>query len=142
MVTRDVENGHQTVPVLGSPDDLPDRPARPGRFIVHAVIGVLVAVFAGGWGYLMLAAGGNPAIIDQTISFDTSRPDSAGITFEIVKPADRSAVCRIRADDVNHVEVGSREVTIPAGEGIVRLKETLATSAQATSVSVYYCHLT
>ncbi|GII93192.1 DUF4307 domain-containing protein [Sinosporangium siamense] len=141
MVTRDAENGYQTVPVLGTPDDLPDRPARRGRFIVHAVIGVLVAVFAGGWGYVMLAAKGNPEVIDQTITFDTSRADSAGITFEVVKPSDRGAVCRIRADDVNHVEVGSREVTIPAGGGYARLSERLATSAQATSVSVHYCYL-
>jgi len=63
------------------------------------------------------------------------------ITFEVSKPADRVAVCRIRATDVNHAEVGSREVRIPAGGGTKQLKERLDTSAQATSVHIQYCNL-
>ena len=64
-----------------------------------------------------------------------------GSPSKIDKPSDRAALCRLRATDVNHVEVGSKEVSIPAGEGYVRLTEQLETSAQATSGHVQYCYL-
>ncbi|MEU8245309.1 DUF4307 domain-containing protein [Nonomuraea sp. NPDC048916] len=138
MATRDVENG----PVLGTPDDFPDRPKRGGRLVVHVVIGVLVAIIAGGWGYVMWSmTGSSTGAASQVVSFTVEGPNQAEITFDVDKPADRAAVCRIRALDVNHAEVGSKEVKIPAGEGSKRLKERLGTSVQATSVHIQYCNL-
>jgi hypothetical protein len=138
MVTRDVEDG----PVLGTPDDFPDRPKRGGRLVVHVVIGVLVAIIAGGWGYLMwtMASGGTGAP-SQVVTFEIKSPSRAEITFEIYKPADRAAICQIRALDVSHAEVGSKEVRIPPGEGSKQVKESLDTSGQATSVTIQYCNL-
>ncbi|GHE29757.1 hypothetical protein GCM10017673_35610 [Streptosporangium violaceochromogenes] len=141
MATSEAEGGRQTGPVLGTPGDFPDRPERRGRFVVHIVIAILCAVCAGGWGYVMWASNGNPQVIDQVIAFDAGRGDSVRITFEVVKPSGRAAVCRLRAMDVDHGEVGGREITIPAGEGYVRLTERLETSAQATSGDVHYCYL-
>ncbi|MBF8192339.1 DUF4307 domain-containing protein [Nonomuraea sp. K274] len=138
MATRDVENG----PVLGTPDDFPDRPRRGGRLVVHVVIGVLVAIIAGGWGYVMwsMTAGGSEAP-SQVVTFTIESPQRAEITFEVYKPDDRVAVCRIRALDVSHAEVGSKEVRIPAGGGSKQLKESLDTSGEATSVHIQYCNL-
>ncbi|GIH91537.1 DUF4307 domain-containing protein [Planobispora siamensis] len=141
MATSEAEKGRFEGPVLGTPGDFPDRPQRRGRFVVHGVIAILCAVLAGGWGYVMWAAKGDTEVIDQVIAFDANRPDSVEILFEIVKPSDRVARCRLRAMDVDHREVGSRLVDIPAGEGYVRLTERLETSAQATSGDVEYCHL-
>ncbi|MGJ6961091.1 DUF4307 domain-containing protein [Streptosporangium sp. G11] len=141
MATSEAEKGRQDGPVLGTPGDFPDRPEVRGRFVVHVVIAILCAVCAGGWGYVMWAAKGNTEVIDQVIAFDATRGDSLQITFEVVKPSDRAALCRLRATDVHHVEVGSKEVNIPAGEGYVRLTERLETSAPATSGHVQYCYL-
>ncbi|GAA4223140.1 hypothetical protein FHR32_001863 [Streptosporangium album] len=141
MATSEAERDRQDGPILGVPDDFPDRPERRGRFVVHIVIAILCAVCAAGWGYVMWASKGNTEVIDQVIAFDPGRGDSMQITFEVVKPSDRAAVCRLRAMDVSHGEVGSREVTIPAGEGYVRLTERLETSAPATSGDVHYCYL-
>ncbi|MER5626548.1 DUF4307 domain-containing protein [Streptosporangium sp. NPDC002544] len=141
MATSEAEKGRQNGPILGTPDDFPDRPERRGRFVVHVVIAILCAVCAGGWGYVMWASKGNTEVIDQLIAFDADRGDSAQIMFEVFKPTERAALCRLRATDVSHVEVGSKEVNIPAGEGYVRLTERLETSAQATSVHVQYCYL-
>ncbi|RBQ18662.1 DUF4307 domain-containing protein [Spongiactinospora rosea] len=144
MVASEAGQGAQTGPVLGTPDDFPERPdgpARRGRFVVHLVIAVLVAIVAGGWGYVMWASKGDTEVIDQVITFDASRSDTVTVTYEIYKPSDRAALCRLRATDVQHVEVGTREVTIPAGEGYVRRTDRLETSAQATSVHVHYCYL-
>lgn len=137
MATRDVENG----PVLGTPDDFPDRPERRGRFVVHAVIGVLVAIVAGGWGYVMWSATGNTGVPNEVVTFRVISPSQAEISFNVTRTADRETVCRIRATDTQHVEVGVKEVRIPAGEGINHLKERLDTSAQATSVHIQYCNL-
>ncbi|MDX3104001.1 DUF4307 domain-containing protein [Nonomuraea angiospora] len=138
MATRDVENQ----PVLGTPDDFPDRPRRGGRLVVHVVIGVLVAIIAGGWGYVMwsMTAGGSEAP-SQVVTFNVVSANRAEITFEVYKPDDRVAVCRIRALDVYHAEVGSKEVRIPAGGGSKQIKEGLDTSGQATSVHIQYCNL-
>ncbi|MET9336812.1 DUF4307 domain-containing protein [Nonomuraea sp. NPDC003804] len=137
MATRDAENG----PVLGTPDDFIDRPERQGRLVVHVVIAVLVAIIAGGWGYVMWTATGQATVPQQVIAFDASKPDSAEITFGVGRPADKTVVCRLRATDANHVEVGSKEVRIPAGEGYIQLKERLDTSAQASSVHIQSCYL-
>ncbi|MDF5754754.1 DUF4307 domain-containing protein [Spongiactinospora sp. TRM90649] len=144
MIASEAEPHRPTAPVLGTPDDLPERadgPARPGRFIVHLVIAVLVAIAAGGWGYVMWASKGDTEVIDQVITFNADRPDSVSITYEIYKPSDQAALCRLRATDVNHIEVGTKEVTIPAGESYVQRSDQLGTSAQATSVHVQYCYL-
>ncbi|GAB2451778.1 DUF4307 domain-containing protein [Streptosporangium sandarakinum] len=141
MAISEAEQGQEPRPVLGSPGDFPEREPRRGNFVVHVVIAILCAVCAAGWGYVMWASKGNTDVIDEVIAFDANRSDSLQITFEVVKPSDRAAVCRLRAVDVNHVEVGSREIDIPAGKGYIRLTEQLQTSAQATSGSVQYCHL-
>ncbi len=144
MATSDAGNGWPHRPVLGTPDDLPDRPDTPerrGRFVVHLVIGALVAIAAGGWGYVMWAAKGDTQVIDQVITFDASRPEQVEITFEIHKAAEEAAICRLRATDAEHIEVGTKEVQIPAGDAHVVRTERLDTSAQATSVHVHYCHL-
>ncbi len=128
-------------PVLGTPADFKDRPPRRGGLLAYVLIGLIVAVMAGGWGYVMLTARGNPEVRAEVIAFDTSAADSAEITFSVHKPADREATCRLRAVDTNHVEVGSREISVPRGEADVSFRERLRTSAQATAVHVQYCNL-
>ncbi|NAS26705.1 DUF4307 domain-containing protein [Herbidospora sp. NEAU-GS84] len=129
-------------PILGTPDEFPPRPPMGrGRFVVYAVMAVVVAVVAGGWGYVILSARGNPDVRADVITFDTSRPGSAEITFVVHKPDDRAATCRLRAVDVHHVEVGTREITIPPGRGDVALTEQVRINAQATSVDVQGCSL-
>lgn len=137
MATRDVGNG----PVLGTPDDYPERPNRGGRLVVHAVIGLLVAIIAGGWGYVMWSmTGSGSGAIAQVVSF-TVAPDRAEVVFTVAKPADRAAVCRLRALDRTQAEVGTRDVTIAAGQGARPLRERLATSVEAASVHIQYCNL-
>jgi hypothetical protein len=131
----------EAAPILGTPADYPDRPAGRGRFVAYAVIGLIVAVMAGGWGYVLLSAHGNPEVAADVVAFDASAPDSATITFVVHKAADRAATCRVRALDEGHGEVGALDVTIPRGETDVSLTERLRTNAQATTVHVQYCDL-
>ncbi|WP_113704808.1 DUF4307 domain-containing protein [Nonomuraea lactucae] len=137
MATRDVGSG----PVLGTPDDYPDRPKQGGRLVVHVVIGLLVAIIAGGWGYVMWSmTGSGTGVTAQVVSF-TVAPDHAQIVFTVQKPDDRGAVCRVRALDVSHTEVGAKDVRIAPDAGGGQIKERLATSVEAASVHIQYCNL-
>lgn len=137
MATRDAGNG----PVLGTPYDFPDRPQRRGRLVAHAVIGALIAIIMGGWGYVMWLASGDAGVPSRVITFHVRSAEEAEITFILSKPDERIARCRLQALDSNHAEVGGKDVTIPAGGGMNQLKESLRTSARASSVHVQYCTL-
>jgi Domain of unknown function (DUF4307) len=134
------QGAHEAGPILGTPDDFPERP--PGRvgLVAYVVIGLIVALAAGGWGYVMLAAHGNPQVSVELVSFDTT-PGSAQVTFIVHKSADRAATCLIRAVDDQHLEVGSREIDVPRGGSDVSFTEQVRTSTQATTVQVDDCDL-
>jgi hypothetical protein len=134
-------DGQEPGPILGTPDEFTPRPNGPGRFVMYIVAGLVVALMAGGWGYVMVAFKGNPQVSGEVITFDVSGPTTAKITFSVHKPADRAATCRLQAVDAQHLEVGSREVDVPRGKADVAFKESLKTTSQATAVSVQYCNL-
>ncbi|GAA3837974.1 hypothetical protein GCM10022226_70180 [Sphaerisporangium flaviroseum] len=131
-------------PVLGTPESFPERPGRlgrSGRAIALVIIGIFIAIAMGGWGYVMMTAKGNPDVLTEVIAFEVGGTNSITITFQTHKPADREAVCRLRATDTDHVEVGTRDVVLPRGQADSRLTERLQTSARATSGHVQYCYL-
>ncbi|MDH2428817.1 DUF4307 domain-containing protein [Sphaerisporangium sp. TRM90804] len=135
---------HAGGPVLGTPDSYPERPGRfgrPGRYLAFIVLGVFVAAAMGGWGYVMMTAKGNPEALSQVIAFKLDGSSAVTVTFQVHKPAERTAVCRLRASDTKHVEVGARDVSIPPGREDVQLTERVETSARATSGHVQYCYL-
>ncbi|MBP2707153.1 DUF4307 domain-containing protein [Microbispora sp. RL4-1S] len=140
MASDQASEGGQT-PVLGTPDDFAERPAGRGTRVAYVVIGLLVALMGGGWGYVMLAANGNPVVNGQVITYDAAAADHADVTFTVHKPSGRAATCRLRALDTRHLEVGSRDIAVPAAGSDVRLDERVRTSAQATTVQVDYCDL-
>jgi hypothetical protein len=140
------ESDSQTIsgPILGRPEDFPDRPRRSrsgGRFLAYLVIGAIVVAMAGGWGYIMMLGRGSPVVRGQLISFDLGDPRSLPMTFQVSKPADRTAVCRLRALDASGAEVGSREVEVAPGNESVTLTERLETTALAANGQIQYCYL-
>ncbi|GII64506.1 hypothetical protein Skr01_45910 [Sphaerisporangium krabiense] len=143
MAERGVGSGADA-PVLGTPDAFPDRTGRngrAGRSVVLVIIAVVVAAAMGGWGYVMMTAKGDPDVQSEVIAFEVQGSDAVTITFQTHKAADRAAVCRLRATDTEHVEVGARDVSIPAGQADGRFTERVTTSARATSGHVQYCYL-
>ncbi|GII86022.1 hypothetical protein Ssi03_40120 [Sphaerisporangium siamense] len=131
-------------PVLGTPDAFPERTGRAGRTgrsVGLVIIAVVVALAMGGWGYVMMSAKGDPEVQNEVIAFEVQGPGAVTITFQAHKAADRAAVCRLRATDTDHAEVGARDVSLPAGQADVRLTERVVTSARATSGHVQYCYL-
>lgn len=144
MATEERDSRSVTSPVLGRPEDFPERPRRErsvGRFVAYLVIGAVVAVMTVGWGLVIMLGRGAPAVRGQVISFDRDDPASITMTIRVSKPADRTAVCRLRAVDRDGVEVGSREIEVAAGNETVTRTERLRTSGQAWNGQIQHCHL-
>ncbi len=144
MAAEESDSQMITGPVLGRPEDFPERPrrgGRGGRFLAYVIIGAIVIALSGGWGYVLVLGRGNPDVRAQLISFDLGDPRVLPMTMQVSKPADRTAVCRLRALDTSGAEVGSREIEIAAGDGNVTLTERLETSALAANGQIQYCYL-
>ncbi|MEV5411542.1 DUF4307 domain-containing protein [Thermopolyspora sp. NPDC052614] len=144
MAAEESDSQMITGPILGRPEDFPERPRRErsgGRFLAYAAIGAIVIALSAGWGYVMVLGRGNPDVRGQLISFDLGDPHALPMTLQVSKPADRTAVCRLRAVDASGAEVGSREIEIAAGEDNVTLTQRLETSAPAANGQIQYCYL-
>jgi len=144
MATEESDAKILTAPVLGRPEDFPERPKRDsgaGRVLAYLVIGAIVLAMTVGWGSVIMLSRGAPDVRGQVVSFDTSDPGALTITIQVTKPADRTAVCRLRAVDTDGVEVGSREIEITGGNETVTRTERLQTSAPAWNGQIQHCYL-
>lgn len=83
----------------------------------------------------------SPALTYQLVAFRIDSPALVTMRFEVSRPADRTAVCVLRAQDVNHQDVGYATVTVPPGTGRVQPTYPLATRAEAVNAEVLGCAL-
>lgn len=105
----------------------------------HAIIGVVVAVAAAGWAYVMANVGQTPGIVAQTVAFRVIDDHAVEIDYSVTKPTDREVRCVLRALDVNFAEVARVEITVLGGTAHVAREQLLRTSARATSAQVMDC---
>jgi hypothetical protein len=116
------------------------RAPAPRRFRpAYAIIGVVVAVAAFGWAYVVANVGQTPGIVAQTVTFRVLDDHAVEIDYSVTKPTDRAVRCVLRALDVNFAEVARAEVTVPSGTAHVARHQQLRTSARATSAQVKDC---
>jgi hypothetical protein len=83
----------------------------------------------------------HPTIQGTVTSFNASTT-SVLVTFEVDKPADKSATCTLNAQDVHGTVVGSASVPVLAGRAKNVQSYTLQTTATANTVIVQSCSLT
>jgi hypothetical protein len=83
----------------------------------------------------------HPAIQGTVTSFNASGT-SVVVTFEVDKPADKSAQCLLNAQDVHGTVVGSATVPVLAGRAKNVQSYTLQTTSTANTVIVQSCSLT
>lgn len=83
----------------------------------------------------------SPAVTWQLVRFRVDSPALVTVQFEVSRPADRTAVCVLRAQDWTHQDVGYATVTIPPGSGKVQPVYPLATRAGAVNAEVLGCGL-
>ncbi len=83
----------------------------------------------------------HPTIQGTVTSFNASST-SVVVTFEVDKPADKSATCTLDAEDIHRTVVGSAAVPILAGRAKNVQSYTLQTTSTANTVIVQSCSLT
>jgi uncharacterized protein DUF4307 len=112
----------------------------PRRFRpAYVIIGVVVAVAAAGWAYVVANVGQTPGIVAQTVAFRVLDEHAVEIDYTVTKPTDREVRCVLQALDVNFAEVARVQVTVPRGSGHVAGEQLLRTSARATAAQVRDC---
>jgi len=84
----------------------------------------------------------NPTIQGTVTSFNAATSTSVVVTFEIDKPADKSATCTLAAEDVHGAVIGSASVPILSGRAKNVQSYTLQTTSTANTVIVQSCSLT
>ncbi|TDC97358.1 DUF4307 domain-containing protein [Actinomadura sp. 7K507] len=114
-------------------------PARsPRRWFGLAVIGVFVAVAAGGFGIITVNAGGKPGIVAQTVTYDIT-DTSVEINFSVAKGEGDEVRCTVDAFDKNFEVLAEKEVAVPAGTSSMKGTETLRTPRRATGARIHDC---
>jgi uncharacterized protein DUF4307 len=104
--------------------------AATGLIILGAVAGYI------GWQQA------NPGVQFAVTSFNAASSTSVVVTFEVDKPADKSATCTLAAEDVHGAVIGSASVPILSGRAKNVQSYTLETTSTANTVIVQSCSLT
>lgn len=116
---------------------LDDGPQR-GR-LGYVVIGVVVAICAGGWAFIMANAGQTPGIQPQTLTFDVRSDSEVAVRWQVIKPKDKRVRCVVDAVDATFHPVAVKEVIVPAGVTTFAQTDVLQTSKRANSARVKDC---
>lgn len=103
---------------------------------VLAVAGIAVLV----WIAIDMFA---PTVDSRDVGFHVVDAESVRVTFDVTKPAERTAMCTLEALSTGYGQVGLLEVEIgPQSAGTVRITSEVATSELATTGLVRACTLT
>lgn len=112
--------------------------SRP-RKIGLGVVGL--AVLGGVGGYIAWQMS-NPTIQGTVTGFNATSATSVIVTFEVDKPADKSATCTLVAVDGHGDVIGTASVPILSGRAKNVQTYTLQTTTTANTVTVQSCKLT
>lgn len=115
------------------------RPSVAGRRAGIAVIAVVVVALLG---WLVWAALGQSSATEGGLveSYDVRSPHQVSVTVQITRTSTDAVLCTVAAIASDHVEVGQRVVTLPAGLSGTRTVTTLVrTEREATTADVTGC---
>ncbi|XRQ11746.1 DUF4307 domain-containing protein [Actinomadura welshii] len=110
---------------------------RKGRLGL-VVIGVLVALAAGGFGIISGYAGQTPGVVAQTVAYDIT-DTAVEIHYSVGKGEDDEVRCTVDAFDKDFAVLAEKEVVVPAGTSGVEATETLQTPRRATGARIHNC---
>ncbi|MFI0351532.1 DUF4307 domain-containing protein [Actinomadura sp. 9N407] len=114
-------------------------PARRRGKLGYIVIGLLVAVSAGGWSVIMGHANNTPGIASQTITYQVLNDSAVQVHYAVAKSADDVVTCTVDAFDEKFAIVATSKITVPAGTKKLTRTDTLRTTKRATGARVKDC---
>lgn len=117
-----------------------DADARADRQLkrVGAVLGAAVAVLVGWYGWTQLAA---PSANAQVITFRTVSDRAVRARLEVRKDAGATAVCTLRSQSADGMEVGRRDVRFAQHGDVIDTTVTIRTTARGSTAEVLGCHV-
>jgi hypothetical protein len=114
-------------------------PARRGGRLGYLVIGLVVAVAAGGWAVIMGHANNTPGIASQTITYDVVDDSTVQVRYAVAKAKGDVVRCTVDAFDTDFTIVATSQITVPAGTEKLSRTDTLKTTKRATGARVKDC---
>lgn len=116
-------------------------PARGTKSKVKWWLGVLLGVAIGIVVWLNFPVAGNN-ISSKTVGFEVIDAQHVTLTFEVSKPKDKTATCRLQALNRNYTEIGVVEVAIPKNSKFTsRYTTEFQTTEEGNAVLVERCWL-
>lgn len=115
------------------------RPRNRRRPLGYVVIGVLAALLAAGWAAMTGEWTGS--VTAELVAFRTGSDNSMTVTFDVYKPRDKAATCRLEVIDRYHDQVGHADVGIPAGKSTTRVTVRVPATARPVAAEVTGCRL-
>lgn len=101
-------------------------------------VGVVIIAFLGAMVFVYFGVTGNP-MESRLVSWDVQGTDHVNVQISIDRPADREAICVLRAQDSNRIDLGYATVVLPPGEGSLLIDYSLRTLAPAYTVELLGC---
>ena len=102
------------------------------------VVIIVIALFFAALAWATMNMGRESAQY-RLLTWSVTSPTAVSVEFEVRNPTDEPAICVVRAQDENHIDVGYSRVTIaPAGD-YVRVPYVLTTLAPAFAVELLGC---
>lgn len=109
-----------------------------GHTARNSVIALIIAVFVGILIFVTYSLS-QQSIQFRLLSWSDLSAERVDVTFEVRKPADVAALCIVRAQDRNRIDVGYAEVAIPAGDEYNQVTYSLRTLAPAYTAELLTC---
>lgn len=107
------------------------------KWYLGALLGVAIGIVV----WLNFPVAGNN-ISSKTVSFEVLDAQHVTLTFEVSKPKDKTATCRLQALNRNYTEIGVLEVPIPKNSKFTsRYTMEFQTTEEANAVLVERCWL-
>jgi Domain of unknown function (DUF4307) len=134
------ETARTSDPTFVPPENRYGPGPRPHRRIAMFVAVGALAVAGLAWVLWAAFSYAYPPIRATLVSY-TVTDTTVTVKFQIVKNAEYPATCTVRARNREGAEVGSRDVTIPAGVRTDTLTEELTTTGKPVTGEVRDCRL-
>ncbi|MCF8530114.1 MAG: DUF4307 domain-containing protein [Candidatus Nanopelagicales bacterium] len=109
-----------------------------GHAARNSVIALIIAAFVGILIFVTYSLS-QQSIQFRLLSWSDLSAERVDVTFELRKPADVAALCIVRAQDRNRIDVGYAEVVIPAGDEYNQVTYSLRTLAPAYTAELLTC---
>ncbi len=106
------------------------------RTLVLVILVVVIFLGAVAWATTNM---GRESAQYRLLTWNVTSPTTVSVEFEVRNPTDGPAICIVRAQDENHIDVGYSRVVVPPSGDYARVPYVLTTLAPAFAVELLGC---